>query len=73
MGRMAIQVAAARSIEKIESILGSVADVEVADNMGRTALHWASVGGIDYVVNHIICLSRDLVDQGDIDRWISLL
>ncbi|KAF6226268.1 hypothetical protein HO133_009134 [Letharia lupina] len=73
MGRMAIHFAAARSIEVFHAILESGADVEVVDKMGRTALHWASVSGMVHVVNHIISLSRRLVNQPDLDGWTPLL
>ena len=73
MGRMAIHFAAAGSMENFQLILGSGADVEVADKTGRTALHWASTSGMAPVVNHIISLSRGLVDQIDNDGWSPLL
>ena len=73
MGRMAIHFAAAASMESFQLILDSGADVEVADNTGRTALHWAAISGMAPVVNHIISLSRGLVDQIDNDGWSPLL
>ena len=73
MGRMAIHFAAARSIENFQAILDSGADVEAADKMGRTALHWASVSGMVHVINHIISLSRDLVNKVDCAGWTPLL
>ena len=73
MGRMAIHFAAARSMENFRAILDCGADVEAADNMGRTALHWACIGGMVQAVNHIMSLSRGLVDQGDLDGWTPLL
>ena len=73
MGRMAIHFAAAGSMESFQLILRSGADVEVADKTGRTALHWASISGMAPVVNHIISLSRGLVDQIDNDGWSPLL
>ena len=73
MGRMAIHFAAARSMENFQLVLQSGADVEVADKTGRTALHWASISGMAPVVNHIISLSRGLVDQIDNDGWSPLL
>ena len=73
MGRMAIHFAAAKSIGNFQLILDSGADVEVADNTGRTALHWASISGMVHVVNHIISLSRGLVNQIDNDGWSPLL
>ena len=73
MGRMAIHFAAARNMGNFQLILQSGADVEAADNTGRTALHWASTSGMAPVVNHIISLSRGLVDQIDNDGWSPLL
>ena len=73
MGRMAIHFAAAGSMESFQLILDSEADVEVTDHTGRTALHWASISGMASVVNHIISLSRGLVNQIDNDGWSPLL
>ena len=73
MGRMAIHFAAAGSMENFQLILRSGADVEVTDKTSRTALHWASTSGMAPVVNHIISLSRGLVDQVDCDGWSPLL
>ncbi len=60
-------------MENFQAVLECGADVEVTDQMGRTALHWASVGGMAHVFNHIISLSRDLVDWGNVDGWTPLI
>lgn len=73
MGRMAIHFAAARSKEIFRAMLDLWADFEVADKIGRTALLWASVGGIEYIVNSIVYLSKGSVNKGDRDGWTPLL
>ena len=73
MGRVAIHFAAVQSLEHFQPILDAGADVEVKDKMGRRALHWATIGGKIDVVRRVLSLSRDLVDQADIDGWTPLL
>jgi ankyrin repeat protein len=73
MGRMAIHFAAAQSLEHFELILDAGANVEVRDNMGRTALHCATLGSLIDVVERVISLSKGLVDQADNDGWTPLL
>lgn len=73
MGRVAIHFAAVRSVEHFHPILDAGADIEVRDKMGRTALHWAIIGGKIDVVRRVLSLSRDLVNEADIDSWTPLL
>ena len=73
MGRMAIHFAAARSVENFRAICDVWAGGEVADKIGRTTLHWASIGGMEVVVYRLLSLSDDSVNQGDRDGWTPLL
>ena len=60
-------------MEHFQLIHDAGGDVELADTMGRTALHWAVIGCHIDVLDRVISLPRGFVDQPDIDGWTPLL
>lgn len=73
MGRAAIHLAAARSMENFEAVLQTEVDLDLEDNMGRVPLHWAAMGGTSDVVDRIISLCSGKVDFYDRDGWTPFL
>ncbi|KAH8654475.1 ankyrin repeat-containing domain protein [Tricladium varicosporioides] len=73
VGRVAIHFAAGRSLENFQAVFNAGGDVDVKDNVGRSVLHWAVIGGHVEVVERILSLSRDLLDEPDMDGWTPLL
>ena len=71
VNEMLLQAARTGELKQVQELLTQDANVDYADNDGRTALHWASTMGRTKIVQELLTQGAD-VNYANSDNWTAL-